>query len=119
MEIRIDENVIQEALNDQATKGLANAFGNYGIRSAIQEVIANSVIPEIMATAVVDAASKIDTERLTQCVAEELTRAVIKGTQAIVRETMTTILLDIRKIPDYERDKREKARLEISTKLFG
>lgn len=119
MEIKIDESVIQKALNDQATKGLANAFGNYDIQRAIQSTISESVIPEIMTTAVVNAASQIDVSKLSQSIAEELTKAVIKGTQAIIRETMVTILLDIRKIPSYDNEKREKARLEISTKLFS
>ena len=118
MEIKIDEVQVQQALDEQATKGIKSAFEGYGIRSAIEKVIADSVVPAIITSAIEQAASSIDREQLAQHLAQEIARSVTRGTQAIIRETMVNIILDLKKIPDYERDKRDAARIEILHSIF-
>lgn len=118
MEINIDEKVLAEALDQQAVVGIKNAFESYQIKRVIEETIVKSVMPELITTAVCKAASLVDTERLTQCIAEEITRSVVKGVQGTIRTAMVNIMLDMRKIPEYERDKREAARLEILHSVF-
>jgi len=113
MEIRIDESQIQSALNTQATAGIKKAFEGYGVRSAIEKVISDSVVPAIMTTAITSAAESIDIEVLTQHLAKQISISVTKGVQSILLETMVNIILDLRNIPEYEIEKREKERAEI------
>ena len=118
MNINIDEKQLQEALDKQATTGVRNAMEGYAIRSAIEKAVAEAVLPDLIRTSVVEAASQIDIARLTQCLAKEMSRSVVKGVQAVMQDTMIEVILKMRGIPDYEREKREKARAEIKATVF-
>ena len=113
MEIKIDEVQVQEALDKQATAGIKSAFEGYAVRSTIEKAIAESVIPSMITTAIEGAASTIDIAALTQHLAEEIARSVTKGVQMVIRETMINIILDIKKIPEYDKEKRDRARADI------
>lgn len=113
MNIDIDEAQVQAVLEAQTTAGIKHAFEGYAIRSAIEKAIGETVIPSIIATAIEQAASSIDIAVLTQRLAEEMARSITKGVQRIMRETMVNIILDLKKIPEYERDKREAERQKL------
>ena len=118
MEIKIDEQQIQDVLNEQAQTGVKYAFESYAIREVLQETIAKSVIPALMLDAITRAASTVDVGRLSQCVAEEITRSVTRGVQHVIQETMINVILDIKKVPSYDDEKRKSAREEILYTVF-
>jgi len=118
MEIRIDEKQMQEVLGEQATKGIQNAFDSYSVRSIMEKVVADSVIPSIMTAAMEAAVKKIDIDDLSQKLAEQIARSTTAGAVNVIRETMVTILMDIRKVPQYDDDKRKRAREEILAAIF-
>jgi hypothetical protein len=117
MKITIDEVQVQEILDEQAAKGIKAAFEGYAVRSTLEKAIADSVIPGIMTSAITKAASSIDIETLTQHLAEEMARSITKGVQLVIRETLVNVILDIKKIPDYEREKRAIERQHILNRL--
>jgi len=118
MEIKIDELQVQEALDKQATASIKQAFEGYEIRSVMKDAIANSVIPALMTDAMVNAAAQIDVTKLAEKLAQEMTRAITKGVQAMVRDAMIEIIMRIKKIPEYDDKKREVARQEIIHEVF-
>lgn len=118
MDIKIDECQLQEVLNTQATASVKSSFEGYNMRSAMEKAIADSVIPAIMTEAIVKAASQIDIETLTQKLAEEMARSVTKGVQAIVQESMIDLILDIKKVSQYDDKKRADARQEVINSVF-
>jgi cobalamin-dependent methionine synthase I len=118
MEIKIDEKELQKVLNEQTTSSVKASFEGYGMRSAMEKAIADSVIPAIMTEAIVAAASQIDIATLAQKLAEEMARSVTKGVQAIVQDSMVDLIMSIRKVPEYDDKKRSAARAEIIAKVF-
>lgn len=118
MEIKIDEKELQTVLNEQTTASVKASFEGYGMRSAMEKAIADSVIPAIMTEAIVAAASQLDIAALTQKLAEEMARSVTKGVQAIVQDSMVDLILAIRKIPTYDDKKLAAARAEIIHSVF-
>jgi cobalamin-dependent methionine synthase I len=118
MEIRIDETELQKVLDEQATASVKSSFEGYGMRSAMEKAIADSVIPAIMTEAIVKAASSIDIDTLTQHLAEEMARSVTKGVQAIVQDSMIEIIMRINKVSEYDKDARSLARQEIINHVF-
>lgn len=117
MEIKIDEQQVQEAMNKQATLGIKNAFEGYGVRSTIETAIAESVIPAIITEAITQAAATIDTAKLQNILAQEIARSVTSGVQHIIRETMINIILDIKKVPSYDDKKRSEERAKLEAKF--
>jgi len=118
MEIKIDEEQVQKALDEQATAGIKNAFEGYAIRSTIEKAIAESVIPSIVTSAMEQAASTIDVQELSQHLAQEIAKSVTRGVQGIIRETMIKIIMDIKKVPEYDKEARARAYAEITATIF-
>jgi hypothetical protein len=118
MEIKIDELQVQEALDKQVTAGIKTAFEGYAVHSTIEKAISESVIPSIITIAMVQAASTIDINNLSQHLAQEIAKSVTRGVQGIIRETMIGIIMDIQKVPQYDANKRREAYAKIEASLF-
>ena len=118
MEIKIDEQQIQDVMNEQATSGVKNAFQGYAIKSILEETIAKSVIPSIMLDAITKAANTIDIDNLVNALSEQMAKSITKGVQHVIQETMINVILDIKKVPSYDDDKRKAARQEILHSVF-
>jgi hypothetical protein len=118
VEIKIDEVQLQEVLNEQTTASVKSSFEGYGMRSAMEKAIADSVIPAIMTEAIVKAASQIDIDALIQALSEEMAKSVTKGVQAIVRDSMVEVIMSIKKVPEYDKEARARARAEIIASVF-
>ena len=118
MEISIDEKVIQEALDSQATKGIQTAFEGYAMRNSIEKAVSESFLPTVLSSSLEKAASSIDIDVLTKHLSKEMARSITKGVQAVIQETMVNIIMDLKKIPSYDNEARESARMEILAKVF-
>jgi len=118
MEIKIDEKQLQEALDGSATAGIKNAFGSYPIKSMLEKTIADSVLPTLITSAIEKATSTMDINVLSLKLGEEIAKSVTKGVKCIIQETMIGIIMDIRKIPQYDDEKRKRAKAEIETLIF-
>ena len=118
MEIKIDEQQIQDVMNAQATSGVKNAFEGYAIKSVLEEAIAKSVIPTLMLEAITKAANEIDIDNLIHALSVQMAKSITVGVQHVIQETMINVILDIKKVPTYDDDKRKAARAEIVNTIF-
>ena len=114
MEINIDQDKISEAINQTASKAVADALQGYSIHRAISEVVTTEVAEGAIAEAIRQAVKKMDTAKLTQHLASELQRHTIKAVVNIMQEGMLQAVCKLRGIGDYsDADKKERARLKI------
>lgn len=118
MEVNFDTEIIQEVLNESSKSAISSAFSSYKVKETLEKAITDKVLPEILIQAMDNAVDLIDTDRLTQAIAEQLVKSLVSGTQEIIRETLVAILLRVKNIPSYESGKLEKERLRLYTTLF-
>lgn len=119
MDIKIDENAIRESLDSQATNAVKSAFEGYSVRKVIEETISKSVIPGIISRAIENAASTLDMDTLSRKLGEEIAKSVTKGVQHVIRDTLVEIILSIKKIPEYDKETRARARDRAVAELDG
>jgi hypothetical protein len=117
MQIQFDDTQIQAALDKAASDALANAFGSYASKSAMEEVISKAVIPEIISKALNDAASRVNVEALTVALASQIARTITGAAVCLMRSAAVEMILDLRKVPQYDDDKRNRARAEVIVEL--
>ena len=113
MDIKISEESIAQAINESATKALSSSLGGWEVQSAISKVVTQQVAEGAIADAIKDAVSQVNVDILTKKLAEEMQRATIKATVAILQEGLITTICKLRGIGDYSaEDKKERARLK-------
>ena len=118
MEIEIDQDKIAEALNRTATKALESSLAGYEVQAAISSVVTREVAEGAVAEAIKQAVKQVDVKTLTQAIAEELQRATVRATVALLQDGLTSTVCKLRGIGDYsEEDKAARARLRAE--LFG
>lgn len=101
MEIKINEADIQEHINKVSAEAVKAAFDSYDMKKAIGETIANQVTEGKIAEAIAKALSSIDLDDMGKAIAREIMRVTVKGTHAVLAETMTEVMLKIRGIASY------------------
>ena len=113
MNIAIDEKLVQEAINKQADEAVKTAFGDYKIKSAIEDAVSKAMIPSLLSESIEGAVSKLDLDALSSAVAREITRSTTRAVQHVIREAMVGIIIKIRGIHDYDRESIAKAHAEL------
>lgn len=119
MEIKVDTEEMQAAIDKGATSAIKSAFEGYSMRSAMEKVVTDSVLPTVIGSAISGAIDKFDIESLQKAVAEQMARSITSGVQLMFRETTIDMLLMLRKVPDYDKDRREKERAKIIAEMDG
>jgi hypothetical protein len=118
MEIKIDEMMVQQVLDEQTQAGVKAAMGGYAIRSAIEKTVGESILPQLLGEAVVKAAEQIDIDNLTHHLAEEIARSTTKTVVTLIRDAMIEMILDMRKVASYDHKAREAEREKLTATLF-
>ena len=117
MDLRIDEQRVQEAMDANVSETIKNVVNGYRVRSAVEKAVSDSLLGEVLAVAVQNAVSAIDVQVLTRSLAEQMARSVTKATAHLVRTAMIEMILDLKKIPYYEQEKRQKEREKLEVAL--
>ena len=113
MEIKINEEMIQNTLNEKASEAVQSAMTGYAMRAALEKVVTESTLPQLMSSAIRDAADEIDLAVLRSAIAAQMTKTVVKSVNGLIRESLVNIICDLRKVPEYDRDKRNAERVKI------
>lgn len=112
MKIEIDQDRISNAITETATQALESSLAGFQIQQAIAAVVSKEVAEGAIAEAIKQAAQSIDTAALTQKLAEELQRATIKASVAILQEGLLNTVCKLRGLPEYgDSGKAERQRL--------
>lgn len=119
MEVKLDDKKIQELTQESINMAIQSALTGFSARQEIEKRIQTNFaeIPfEKMAT---DAIQKTDWKRITECLAQEIERAVVAGVTRLLEEAMIDITIKIRGTSLYGKELEEfrnKLRQEIYRK---
>lgn len=118
MEIKIDPGTIADAMNRSATKALETSLAGYEVQKAIASVVTREVAEGAIAEAIRQAVKQVDVAALTQALAEELQRATLRATVAMLQEGVLSTVCKLRGLGDYSPEDRA-ARAQLKQQLFG
>lgn len=113
LNVGVDMGKVGEALQAATTDAIAARMASYEVKQAIATVVAREVAEGAVARALEAAVAGLDVGALTTRLAEELSRAVTGGMVNVIREAMADLVVRIRGIPEYDREKRDRARAEV------
>lgn len=113
MEIKINEQDLEAAINSKIQIAIGSALEGYGVRSAIEEKLTSDITYGLIGDALQNALEQMDTGNLTNVISIEIQRAMVSAVTHVIYEGLASILTDLRKIPSYDEKAREKARVEI------
>jgi len=113
MDITINESDLHAAVTSATENAVTGALKSYNIESAIRDRVVDSLLTDAIANTVADSLNNLDVESLQRALAAEISRTVVATTVTILREAAVGILLDMRKIPNYDDDRRKRERISI------
>lgn len=113
MEIKINENDLQEAINSRITKAIETALSGYGVQSAIEEKLTADITMGMIGDSLEAALKEIDTGALTNSISVEIQKAMVSAVTHIIYEGLASVMVDLRKIPSYDDKARKSAFTEI------
>lgn len=97
MEIKFDEQVIQDQIQKSTNDSLKRAFEGYEVRSAIEKTIADTVVYDALQQAIMSAVDKIDIQDLTNELAKQLQKTMVSSTIAMLKEQSVEIIFRMQK----------------------
>lgn len=117
MDIKLNEEELQEAINSKMNKAVENALMDYSIQKVIAEKITQSFACGVIGEALDKALASMDVTELTTVLAKEISKATTRAAVHILTDGLIETLLNLRKIPDYDDKKRSAARMELAALL--
>lgn len=109
MELKVDQEAISKAINDSATKALAQALGGWEMQKAVAEIVTDEVARGAIADAVKLAVQQIDRSALSNALAGELQRATTRAVVTMLNEGLVDIVCKLRGIGIYGDDVKRRA----------
>lgn len=118
MELKIDQEAIAKAINDNATKAVASALSGWEVQKTVADAITTEVAQGAVADAIRAAVGKIDRNELVNTLASEIQKAVTRAVISILNEGLVDIVCKLRGIGNYTEDDRRK-RAAIGAELLN
>jgi hypothetical protein len=119
MEIKVDETLLQDTINDKIHLAIKSAIGDYSVKDAVAARITSEFAHGVIAEALDKAMQSINVTALTTSLANEIAKATTRAAVMVLTDGLVSTLLRIRNIPDYDRDRYDAARIEIRAQLEG
>ena len=120
MEIKLDTQVIQKALDEQTLKATEEAFKSYAITSAIKERMSEVLIDGILSSALAKAIEQVDVDQLAQSMAETIARSSVAAASTLLVDSTVASIAKLRGYESYQDDykaKMDTLRAEIKSKM--
>jgi len=117
MEIKVDEKMLEGAINSKINKAVEDAIGGCSVRQAIAEKLTESFAHGVIAQAFDAALNSINVTKLTQHLAEEISRATTRAAVMVLTHGLADTLMSLKRIPSYDTDGQKRARAEILAEL--
>ena len=104
MDIKVDNETIEKAINENINKAVVNAIGGYEIQQAISKKLSEDVAYKAIGEALDKAIAGIENNKLSQAIAEEMQRTIIKSVSHVVKESTIAIILKLKGIQEYNKE---------------
>jgi len=118
MDIKIDAQQVEKAINEQVGKAIADALSGYDVRQAIAKSLSTEIAEGAIHQALKRATANLDLERLTATLASEIERAATASTVGLLQESFVSVVAKLRNISEYG-DEYKRERTAIRMELFG
>lgn len=125
MEVKIDNEMLQNAINGTVAKSVGVALGSYDVQNAIGGMIAREVVEGAIGEAIRMAIDKVNTAALVEALAKEIARSATAATVTILEEAMLETLCRIRGIDtgpyagDKNKAEKEKLRAQLGARKLS
>ena len=117
MDIKISNESIEKSINSVVDEAIGKAMEGYEIQEAISEAIAKQVSKGLVSDAIDKAIKAIDINDVTNSIALNLQRNVIKGVNYIIKESFIDTIMNLKKINSYD-SKYELERQKVTRQVF-
>lgn len=112
MNIQLNPEQIEAAINSHINKAVEQALAGYEVRQAISEKLTRDIASGVVGEALNNAVASIDSHALTQKLAEEIQRAMTGAVVNLLHAGLADTLLRMRGLNDYSQGyKEERARI--------
>ncbi len=125
MEVKIDNEMLQNAINGTVAKSVGVALGSYDVQTAIGGMIAKEVVEGAIGEAIRMAIDKVNTAALVETLAKEIARSATAATVTILDEAMLETLCRIKGIDtgpyagDKSRAEKERLRAQVGARKLS
>jgi len=116
MDIKIDEEVIQKTVHEEATKAVARAISGWEVQKKLTDAFAAELGGEVIATAVSKAIENLNHDAMIKAMSETVERVVARGITAVVECAMISVVAKMRGVSEYNNPAGIAA---IGKELFG
>ena len=117
MEITIDQETVQAAVNKQLSTVVERAVGEYAVTDAIRKSIADAIGTDLIRVATEEAIGQIDKDAIRAAISDQMSRTMIKGVSMIVESAIVDMLVRLEN-PGYMTDgQREKVAMSVRARM--
>ena len=95
MEIKINTEAIEAAINASASKSIESAMGGYQAQQAIAAIVTESFSSEVLRDSITKALAQVDREKITTALAEQLQKKAISATVLLLESTFAEMLTQL------------------------
>lgn len=118
MEIKLDNDKINESLSIAVTKAVSDSINSYDVKQLIQDHVTNSIVNVAIEATIKKAFIETDTLSLTKAIIKEIEKAVVSLAVNAIKEAMCGVVYQFRKpngyVSEAEKDKiLEKIKYEL------
>lgn len=86
MKVELEQDVINKAIQDSATKAIADALKGFSVISAIADVVTEQVAHGAITEAIKNAVQNVDTDDLIKHLSKEMQAATTKAVVVLLQE---------------------------------
>lgn len=108
MNISIDSELIEKAINEKINAAISSALGGYEVQKAIGATITEDVASGLIAGALRDAIARLDTAHLTLRLAEEIQRAMTGAVVNLIHRGLAETLVNLSGTSLYSSNREEE-----------
>lgn len=101
MNLTIDQQAIESAIQSTATAAIHDAVGHYSMKSAIVQVVLDQLSSSSITTAVGQAVAQVNTQELADALAAEIVASIRRGVLAVVQESLVEMVAKLRGLSTY------------------
>ncbi len=117
MQIEISQEQVNAAINEKINEAIVKAVGSYSVTEAIGSAVSEAIASGAVGDAINQAVGKMDTGMLVNSIAAEMERAVASGVGNMIREGVVEMCVNMRGVPDYDKEARSQARSEVIAQM--
>ena len=117
MNIQINQEQLDAAVSQHINAAVAEALTGYKIREAIAEKLSGDILNGAISESLDKALEDFKPTELVEVLAREMQKAVTAGVVITLREQACEMVMRLRKVPEYDDQKRAAARAQIMAEL--